>query len=213
MIKSILSVLALATTLSATTIVGETTSDPGLQAGLTIAVGWTQSSTWTNVAITGLFATNASQASVTAYLTNQIGVGTTAANQIGGSSTLAVPSGGNHWTLTLFSGLTLGSGTYYLTVQPSDVNGGGGTGYIGTGTPTDTLGPGVTFLGVFMMGAAGYAPAGTPSTSIFPATFSVTGSVTGGQGAPEPGTFGLLAAGAALMLGLHRRRWRKNRAQ
>jgi hypothetical protein len=51
----------------------------------------------------------------TAYLTNQTGAGTTSAN-IRAQTTFTVPSGQNPQVVTLFTGLTLPAGTWYLTL-------------------------------------------------------------------------------------------------
>lgn len=108
---------------------------------------WTQSAgnTYYGVSITAtLCSNNLSPASASVYLTNSIGAGTTVANQIATTTvTTSSPCTGVGATpTTLFSGLTLPPGTYYLVVsnlspqlQWSLVSGGA----------TQTAGTGVTF--------------------------------------------------------------------
>jgi hypothetical protein len=117
----ICSTLPFATLCGQITIVSQTgTTTAGILA--LSSVSWTQSSTYSNIRITASFfnftpSSPGAAATGTAYLTTQIGSGTTVAQQIA-SVPVAVTSTAPV-TVTLFSGLTLGPGTYYLSVNPN----------------------------------------------------------------------------------------------
>lgn len=88
------------------------------------SVGWTQTGTYSNVSISAdvnLCGTGSS------FLTTQVGAGTTVANEIA-SGIFTGPSncGSNPFPswVTMFTGLTLGPGTYFLTLN-GDAFGGG----------------------------------------------------------------------------------------
>ncbi len=159
-------------------------------------VSWTQTVTYTNVVITAnIVGPEKDFDQGTAYLMSQIGPGTTAANEIvapgaySSSSPISIQ-------MTLFSGLTLGPGSYFLVLAP--VKGllewdAGTTPFI------ESLGTGVT------AGSAGYfsspavfVPASTPSqTGSF--IYSVTGDL-GGASTPEPSTAAIVIAGLAIIV-------------
>ena len=154
---------------TAATIVSETTSGSGVFGGQTVAVQWTQVNTWNNVVVNAQFGSNNGSGSTVAAFLNQ--GGTAIGNQVATNPAVPAPSGIS--TQIVFTGLTLPPGTYYLTFQPAD----GLTGFLGGGTPTDTTAPGVTFLGVFTLGASIYPPAGAASAAPFPVRFSVVGDL------------------------------------
>jgi hypothetical protein len=115
-IRTAAAILALATvTTHADTIAGMAGGTiKALEANDPEGVSWTQTQSYSNVTISGALSTVGLQGNgtVTAYLTNQVGAGTTLANLIA-SATI---SGVNFEPAptTLFSGLSLGPGTYYL---------------------------------------------------------------------------------------------------
>lgn len=141
------------------------------------SVGWTQTGTYTNVSIsadvnivgtpgdppikptdTGL-----------SFLTTQVGAGTTTADEIASGTFAGTSNWGDNphpnW-ITLFTGLTLGPGTYYLTL---DTLGYGGGWRVDTSSDLPALGSGVTPAGSlygYCNGSltypcGGYAPAST----------------------------------------------------
>jgi len=142
------------------------------------SVGWSQTGTYTNVSISadvnivgspGDPANGKPTDTGLSFLTTQVGSGTTVANQIA-SGTFAGPSnwGDNptpNW-ITLFTGLTLGPGTYYLTL---DTLGYGGGWRVDTSSDLAALGSGVTPAGslygycdgTVSYPCGGYAPAST----------------------------------------------------
>ena len=174
-----------------------TTADVSTTGGVGggLVESWTQTGTYSGVTITAAL-TNI-QANTTAYLMNQIGPGTNVANQLFANSVTGT---------TLFTGLTLGPGTYFLVVaSPNNVSATFGT------PPLVTTDAGVTLN----------APAASPLNSLAlyaPATnfttFTTTGnhmlfSVVGNAGSssvPEPSTFGILGAGLSGLLFAARRR-------
>ena len=111
---------------------------------------WTQSQTYTNVLITAtlsLWLPSNGAYHGAAYLTNSTGPGTTTAI----ASASFTGANTSPQIVQLFSGLTLGPGTYYLTLAGLDLAVGGQPGYIwGTGGPIDgalfqsVTAPGVT---------------------------------------------------------------------
>jgi len=198
LLTTFISLLLIVPVASAATIVSEGSSSQGVFSGI-FAWGWNQSGSWSNVAVSAELASNTTGSTVTAFLTTQIGPGTTVANQIA-TQVVGVNSGvGNYG---LFSGLSLGSGSYFITLLFSSSL----TGPLGGGTVIGpTVGPGVTYLGLSTLGAAAYAPAGAASSSSIALRFNVTGDQAA-AGVPEPASIGLLATGIALIGGLYRRR-------
>ena len=83
-----------------------------------LAQSWTQTSEYDNVSISAAFANFLGDAgnSVTAYLTSSIGPSTTSAIA---TTTVSEPASGDAM-VSLFSGLDLTAGTYYLVLQGDD---------------------------------------------------------------------------------------------
>src|SRR5215472_2994643 len=81
-----------------------------------LAATWSQANTYSDVTITALLhATFPDQTSEgDAYLTTRIGPGTTSADEIARSHFSTIP--GESFLIPLFSGLTLGPGSYFLTL-------------------------------------------------------------------------------------------------
>lgn len=89
---------------------------------ITAYASWSQTTTYQNVSVSAQLASESGTATGTAFLTTQVGTGATSAQEVPGtgaaaisiSNTVAAP-------VTLFSGLTLGPGTYYLVIYiPED---------------------------------------------------------------------------------------------
>jgi hypothetical protein len=85
------------------------------------ASSWSSPRLYSDVVIGALLTNGAGQEGI-AYLMTQIGVGTTTASEIARAS-FSFPSAIS--TVTLFSGLTLPAGTYYLVLASSGTQGGG----------------------------------------------------------------------------------------
>ncbi|HEX5228817.1 MAG TPA: hypothetical protein VFW44_13955 [Bryobacteraceae bacterium] len=84
-------------------------------------VSWTQTGTFTGVTIQATIESCMGSATGTAYLTRN---GTAVGNQIAVNNALSVNGGasGADTTVTVFSGLTLTPGTYFLTIAPNGGN-------------------------------------------------------------------------------------------
>jgi hypothetical protein len=154
---------------------------------------WTQTGTYTNVTITAqLNGGVALPTTANIYLLNDLGPGTTAgSNQI--AYELETMPAGTHG-VTLFTGLTLGPGTYYLLADEVDA------GWTGSSSPVYTTDTGISSISAFTnTGAiAGYSPDTSYHLTSGAYIFSVTGTPT--NAAPEPGTFALLSLGTAAVV-------------
>jgi hypothetical protein len=183
-------------TLPAATIIDIVAAGQGVGVGAHYAE-FSLSSTWTNVAISLELGNAFSTPTANVFLTNQVGTGTLPGLIPAGNEYVAslsfVPVNGDN---TVFSGLTLAPGNYFITFEPT----GGAVGWIGFGGApvTQTTGSGVTYLGSNGLNAAAFAPAGTLSTNIRTNNFTVTGDLQV-AGIPEPSTFALTLGAAALL--------------
>jgi hypothetical protein len=172
------------------------------------AVGWTQSQSFTNVVIQAAIGANlppgSAQPMINAFLTNQLGAGTTAANQLA-SGVISVPLGASpHPLLTIFSGLTLGSDTYYLSFFHASGLSAGWDFDPGTNVSSDF---GSTIIGSFDADPpfASYAPASAFELRTFGLNFfTVTGDPA--RSVVEPGTLALFGAGLFGLGALRRRK-------
>jgi hypothetical protein len=117
---------------------------PAPSPGLTsLAVTWSQTTTYTGVSITAMLSTtNSNPAPGTAYLSTSLGPGALAI----ASASFIVPAGqSTPAAVTLFSSLTLSPGTYFLTISNANSNNLGWAFVSGGATPT--TGTGVTLNG------------------------------------------------------------------
>jgi hypothetical protein len=205
--------LIAAAILTSATIAARADAIAGVAGGIFFAIqsndpegiSWTQTGSYTDVTISAFLSSlaNGGGGTGTVYLTNQIGPGTTVANQIA----VTTVSGVAHSPATatsLFSGLDLGPGTYYL-ITASNL-GGGGLGW------NDYAGnaaiPGISGTNNFDELAEEEA-AYPPASSFFTAglnqfDFEVTGDPVA---TPEPSTLVLLGTG---LLGIARMTRRKS---
>jgi hypothetical protein len=170
-------------------------------------ISWTQTSGYSSASITADVCSNTGlTATATAYLTNSIGTGTTVANQIATapiSTTVACFSG---TPVTIFTGLTLPPGTYYLVISNQSGNfewnfdfGGAieadGTGVTGNPDEASVATP------------PAYPPSDPTFSSFFGGNrlqFSVTGSFglppSAPTATPTLSTWGMIGLGGALLL-------------
>jgi len=178
----------------------------GLLAGAyALESGWSQTGTYTAVTITAEIVpgSTGSGTSGTADLMTQIGPGTTVADQIATAPFSVTGTFGSPSLETLFTGLTLGPGNYYLVLYSgTDIAGWGITG----GT-TPVTAPGVSLIShgtTYPDSPAVYPPASSnfPSTTGFTneLEFTVTG-LPSTSAVPEPGA-GALALLCTGLLGL-----------
>jgi len=163
-----------------------------------LAVSWTQTGTFDDVTIAAALESGLPlQATGTAYLSNKLGTGAGGGNVL---DTFAVSTNNNDpgLLITLFTGLTLGPGTYYLSI-----NDGSGLYWVEAGSPVRTLASGVTEGSNFKSsGAIGTPPISTnfvDYTSAHP-LFEVSGTPVGSAATPEPSTIVFLVTGLGSMV-------------
>ena len=178
---------------------GSDSSEQGL-----LAVSWTQTDTYTNVSIGANLAVEngnpSEEATGTAYLMTQIGPGATTMKEIASDPIGVFGNPGLNSITNLFSSLTLGPGTYYLVIDPSNVNMVNSLDWDAATTPTQTFGTGVSDVMAFegSSTSASFPPANTFTSDQETPIFSVTGNFSPTTTAtPEPSTTILLACGLA----------------
>ncbi len=159
---------------------------------LTLAIEFTTPAEYRGVRISGHYRDVMHPSTLTAWLTTRIGPDFTVADQL---ATTTLDPGSSFDTLTtLFSGLTLPAGTYYVVVA--------GTQWLDArGSPSNpfhvVLAPGVSYRQLI---ANGSGPSGVDfGTSSFNWNFEIT------EGTPEPTGFALVALGLAGIAALSRK--------
>jgi hypothetical protein len=187
------------------TIVQDLSGGTSGSTGGWLAVTWTQTGSYNNVSIGANLAISngLSTGTGTAYLVTALGPSATPANLLATDSITVSGNPGVNTMTSLFTGLSLGPGTYYLLVNPTDINMPDSLDWDGGGTPAQTLDTGVTQQADRMLSGTVASPpydsANIASTSSVSHLFSVTGTpvvgVVGNSGVPEPGTMGLMALG------------------
>jgi len=118
---AIVLILAAALPAAADTIVSVTGTNAFGETNLNY-VSWTQTGGFSNVSIAADLFVSSGTVPTNAYLTTQVGAGTTVAQQVAATSlsiSNTVPA-----LTTLFTGLTLNPGTYYLVINPTGPNAG-----------------------------------------------------------------------------------------
>lgn len=187
----------------------------------TQAVSWRSTNSYTGVSISiqaigipGVTTTG------TAYLTNSIGPGTTNTNLVAAPSSFVVDFTGRVYTqgpITVFSGLTLGPGTYFLVISSTAPDFNSGFAWASAShAQTVVTAPGVD-RGVDRIGTTQglFAPAYNFQPSLFfessPLAYIVTGDVNTSNEVPEPssGALCVCAVGGPVFLRMMLRAFRK----
>jgi hypothetical protein len=179
------------------TVIGIEVNDPE-------GISWTQTGSYKDVTISAFLSSiGGNNGTGTIYLTDQIGPGTTTANQIAETAVSGLATTPATAT-TLFTGLDLGPGTYYL-ITASNL-GGGGLGWNDYDGATAIPGiSGTNNFDEFGQGEAAYPPASsffTVGTNEF--GFEVTGNIAA---TPEPSSLILLGTGLLSIVGMTRRKY------
>jgi len=170
-----------------------------------LAVSWTQTGTFDDVKIQApLESDTPNFATGTAYLSNKLGSGAGNGNVL---DTFSISTNNNDPStlITLFTGLTLGPGTYFLSIQES-----GSLFWIDAGSAVKTLASGVTQGSDFnSSGTIGAPPISTSFVDVttFQPLFEVSGVPVTSTATPEPSTIVFLVGGlGSIVFG---RRFRK----
>jgi len=224
-LAAVLVLIVLSFPLGATTIISTDLGSAGyteLFGGFAADVAWTQTGTFSGATVyaeidPGGNGTTPSTETGTAYLTTQIGPGTTVADEIASTSFSVTGLAFDPTDDPLFTGLTLGPGTYYLVLTATGSQPGGWE-ITSTGI-TPVTAPGVTDidLGHQGTGTASYPPALSFSlVNGNPLEFSVTGT---SSATPEPSTLPLVCATLRVLVlitsltGYRNRDWVTHRAK
>jgi hypothetical protein len=210
-LASVLALLAMAGTAQAANIFNITGPAPfGFGNQIVIVQAWSQTTIYTGVSIVMPMADLTAGGPIggvegTVYLMKRIGPGTTAADEVAPPVSISGLTA-LFTNQTLFSGLTLSSGNYYLVINSTSINSLSASPE-GSSSAVVTPGVGVAALGgASALVAAPYAPASSlslnPPGNLF---ITVTGNFVGSGVVPTLSTVGLAAllvglAGAALFL-------------
>lgn len=164
---------------------------------------WSQTTTYTNVSITMPLADFSTPPSAgvegTVYLMRQIGVGTTAASEVVAPVSITGLSGVST-TRTLFSGLTLAPGNYYVVLVPTTSTPQSMSPFAAS-TVSVAVGAGVAALGTAAGTPASYPPASNIAVSLVENNLiiNVTGDIAAVAQTPVA-TPSLNATGLSLLL-------------
>ncbi len=181
----------------------------GIPSGIEIndpeGISWTQTGSYKDVTISAfLSALGGSNGTGTVYLTDQIGPGTTTANQIAETTVSGLATEPATAT-TLFTGLDLGPGTYYL-ITASNLGGDGLAWNVYNGAAAI---PGISGTNNSDEFGEGVEAAYPPASSFFaPGSNKLDFQVTGDLAAtPEPSSLILLGTGLLGVVGMTRRKF------
>ena len=172
------------------------------------ALNFTTTVPFTNVAISAFFGSRGSTpGSGTVYLTDSIGAGTTVADEIDRITLTNIPvATGAEPAITLFTGLTLSAGNYFLIL--ANDTGSQGIGIGGTSVPTETTSAGTSIGSDLYTNdpLALYSPASDFLTPVLnDALFEVTGDAQIST-VPEPSTALTLVTAVVGLTAMRRRR-------
>ena len=172
-----------------------------------VSTSWSVTKSYMDVSIVALVdsALVGETPTADAYLTTQIGPGTTAADEIAHArftvpAELPVCSSSSCGAMvTLFSGLSLGPGNYFVTMGPDPMSIGEAVGWFPALNPTILLDTGASVGNSFIASAvASYPPGSAFETVDVAMNLTVTG--TAAASIPEPTTTTLIGISALFLL-------------
>jgi hypothetical protein len=177
-------------------VTGASTTNAFSTTGETLLyASWTQTGPgFTGVdVLADLFDTSGSDGTGLAWLVTQVGTGTTSSDEVVGTAQFSIDITNTSPSMTtLFSGLTLGPGTYYLVIQ----NAAGTLAWVQDSTATPEAAGGVTVNPdeVNLNSPASFPPASTAFGTDTGKAANLLYQVTYTSAVPEPATAGLMLA-------------------
>jgi hypothetical protein len=211
MIRKLLFLTAiLAAALTAQITIVSQTAGSGVTFVSTVApaTSWTQSNTFSSVTIAATLFNNSpssegAAATGTAFLMTQIGAGTTTAQQIATAPVSTTATFATATPITIFSGLTLGPGTYFLVISATVPSGANSLAWSSQTTPATVVASGVTAGASFLPGTvAAFPPASTFFNKGRFLFYSALGILSGGTSTTAVGAPALSGWGMLLLAGM-----------
>jgi hypothetical protein len=172
----------------------------------TLGAGWSTAQAYNNVTVTAELGLGDAVAPLTieAFLTRTIGAGTTVADEVASTILSASPATFAPTPITIFTGLELTAGTYFLTIAAIGQDGI----WFGDESPLITATPGTTLLGRYREKSqpmVGYIPANMIQLGTTEGPQQMRFAVTEDSAVPEPTTLVLVGGACWALVALRRK--------